>query len=121
MPKYTVLSPLLRNGERHEVNAEVEMSAKDAEPLLGHTLVLKAAAAAPDTGPTDPAKRAATVKAAIAKLDKDDKNAWMKDGRPNLDALSAAAVFRVTAAERDQALAELQPGGNQGGANTRQV
>lgn len=58
-------------------------------------------------GSADPAERMVAVKAAIAKLDKNNAALWTRDGRPNLDALSEAAGFRVTPAERDQALAEI--------------
>lgn len=110
MPKYTVKSPLDHDQERFEIGAEIELSEKDAAPLLGHTVELKVAPAG-NSGPTDPAARIEAVKVAIAGLDKDNKDIWSKDGRPKMNAVSEAAGFTVTAAERDQALAELSPGG----------
>lgn len=115
MPKYIVKSPLEHDLARFEIGAEIELSEKDAAPLLGHTVELKAAPVA-NTGPTDPAERLAAVKAAIASLDKDNKDIWSKDGRPKMNAVSEAAGFLVTAAERDQALAEMQSGGSNIGA-----
>lgn len=34
MPLYRVVAPLKFDGERHEVDAELELTAKQAEPLL---------------------------------------------------------------------------------------
>lgn len=40
MPKYKVKSPLSHDGEDFKIGATVEMSEKQAQPLLGHTLML---------------------------------------------------------------------------------
>lgn len=82
-----------------------QLEALKSEPMLVVEEAAKSGGQGGKNGPTDPAERAAAVRAAIAKLDKSDTKAWMADGRPNLDALSAAAGFRVNAADRDQALA----------------
>lgn len=82
--------------------SKTQLAAIKVEPML----VLEEAKPAKPSEPTDPAGRIAAVKAAVAKLDKADAALWTRDGRPNLDALSDAAGFRVAAAERDQALAE---------------
>jgi hypothetical protein len=113
MPKYTVKSPIKDADGRHEIDAVVDLDDKAAKPLLDEGVIEPFVEAKPsntgNAGPTDPVERIEAIKAAIAGLDKDDKRAWTKDGRPNLDALSEAAGFRVTAAERDQAFIELQP------------
>lgn len=79
-----------------------QLAAIKAEPML----VIEGAKPAKPSEPTDPAERIASVKTAVAKLDKNDAALWTRDGRPSLDVLSDAAGFRVAAAERDQALAE---------------
>ena len=45
---YVVISPLNYDGEDYAPGAEVELSAAHAEPLLGHTVRPKQAAAAAD-------------------------------------------------------------------------
>lgn len=40
MPKYKVISPLDHNGEPYPIGSTVDMSEKQAETLLGHTLAL---------------------------------------------------------------------------------
>jgi hypothetical protein len=47
MPTFRVISPLERNGERHEIGASIELDTATAEPLLGHTL--EGPLAEPDT------------------------------------------------------------------------
>lgn len=70
-----------------------------------------AAPAASESGPpvvpTDPAERAAAIKDAIGKLDKDDAALWTGTGMPKVPAIAAVTGFDVTQAERDAVWAEI--------------
>lgn len=107
MPKYTVKSPLKYDGKEYAVGAPVEMDERTAATLAG--VVEAATEKTPPAGPTDPAQRLETIKAAITRLDKDDKAQWTKGGSPHLDALEAILGWRPNALERDQAFTEMQP------------
>lgn len=58
--------------------------------------------------PTDPAERAAAIKDAIGKLDKDDAALWTGTGMPKVPAIAAVTGFDVTQAERDAVWAEIK-------------
>lgn len=53
-------------------------------------------------------QRMDAIKAAIAQLDANNAEQWLKDGRPNLDAVVALTGFNVLAAERDQAWTQIK-------------
>lgn len=115
MPKYTVKSPI-SDGERHEIGAIVELDNRIAKPLLDRGDIepfvepgSSSTGNSNNTGPTDSAERLDAIKNAIAGLDTNDKAAWTKDGRPNLDALEKSLGWRPTAGERESAWAELKP------------
>lgn len=57
--------------------------------------------------PTDPAERAAAIKDAIAKLDKDDTAAWTNSGTPKTSAIEAVTGWPVSADERNAAWTEF--------------
>lgn len=110
MPKYTVESPVKHDGTDYEIGSEIELSAKAARQLLEVGAIRQSAPASstqPNPGPDDPIARLADITMAIGMLDKNDKTAWTKDGRPNTNALSELLGWIVNGAERDQAWADL--------------
>lgn len=103
MPKYIVKSPVkLADGIRQE-GETIELD----EPSAAELIALGAVEAVKDAAP-DPAERAAVIQAAIANLDKENPENWLKDSRPVVNALSAVLGFTVSAAERDAAWQSIQ-------------
>jgi hypothetical protein len=60
--------------------------------------------------PTDPAVRVASIKEAIAKLDKADQALWTGTGMPKVPAIAAVTGWEVTQAERDAVWNEISKG-----------
>jgi len=58
--------------------------------------------------PADPAERQAAIVAAIEKLNVDNPDVWLRDGRPNASSLTEIVGWTVSAAERDAAWAAIQ-------------
>lgn len=100
MQKYIVTSPVkLPDGIRQE-GETIELDEQTAAELVALG-VLK------NTAP-DPDERAAAIQAAIAALDHENPDYWLKDNRPDAGALSAALGFTVSAGERDAAWKAMQ-------------
>lgn len=102
----TVLGRDYRSGDTFaadpaEVGGLVESGS--AEPLDG------VAAEAVSLAPTDPAARKAAILDAIAQLDADNPDVWLRDGRPDAAALAEIAGWTVSAAERNAAWAAISP------------
>jgi len=104
----TVLGKDYRSGDSFEADAAevggmVESSLVEAVGVLGR--------AAPSTpaAPTDPAKRQSAIIAAIATLDANDGDLWLRDGRPDASVLADLLGWSVSAAERNAAWAAMQP------------
>lgn len=57
---------------------------------------------------TDPAERAAAIKAAIGKLDAADTTLWTGTGMPKVPAIATVTGWEVTQQERDAVWAEIQ-------------
>ena len=119
--EYQVISTLKRDGKKFYRGEKVKLSAADAEELklLGVVKDIKLVAPSGLTEeerkaailakiPTDPAVRLTAIKAAIATLDAANASLFTKGGKPTTEALSAALGegWVVTAAERDQAVAQ---------------
>lgn len=58
--------------------------------------------------PVDPDQRQAAIIAEIGKLPLDDDTLWTNSGKPDAGALSERLGFRVSAAERDAAWAQVE-------------
>ena len=61
----------------------------------------------------DPDARRAAVKATIAQLDLSDPTHATEEGKPDATVLSDLLGWKVSARERDDAWAEMEPGQNQ--------
>ena len=109
------------DGKLHAIGEIIELTDDAAEPLLAlgrisvpasdpvpsNVVSLGDAKKKPSDSeqePSDPDERQAAILAAIDGLDKDDGNLWLKSGAPDTRALSEALGWKVTAAERDEAL-----------------
>jgi hypothetical protein len=60
----------------------------------------------------DPEARRATIKATIEQLDLSDPTHVTEDGKPDATVLSDLLGWQVSARERDDAWAEMEPGPN---------
>lgn len=108
---YQVKEPLKFDGEEFGVGDTVDMTAKQAAPLIEIGVLEEGAAtgAPPSTAaPEDDAPRIAAIKDAIQTLDTANKSLWLKDGRPDTKAITVMTGWPVSAADRDTAWAELQ-------------
>ena len=105
---YNVLQQLVHDNQRIEVGGTVNLTDEQAAPLLILAVVS-------DTGkfvqakdafgaPIDPEVRLTDIKSAIATLDPNNLDQWLKDGKPSLDAIAAITGWPVTAVERNAAL-----------------
>jgi len=56
--------------------------------------------------PTDVAQLKADILDAMQQLDTSDVTMWMKDGRPKTEALETFLAYKITAVERDEAVAD---------------
>lgn len=101
--------------ERAGLTAE-EWNAQEAErieELLAQEVELMKAEAVPanpppTVEPTEPIERQKAIIEAIGKFNVDNRNLWLKDGRPEAGALSDVLGWQVSAKERDAAWAELK-------------
>lgn len=110
---FEVATPLRHDGERYGVGEPVEMTERQAAPLLeiGALREPKGGAdAARGTGePPADAERHARLVAAIAELDPENEAHFTKGGKPECDALATVSgIESVSAKERDAAWAEYQ-------------
>lgn len=95
---YITLSPVEHDNERFEAGASIDLDDSQAEPLL------KVGAIAG----VDANARPAAIIAAIGQLDKDNPDLWLKDGKPDTNAIAEITGWSVSAAERNAAWASLQ-------------
>lgn len=105
---YRVLSPLDLDNKRYEAGKIVDIEDDHADALLSVAAVegpvdAPKAVAPVATGPTDSKVRMASLSAAIASLDPNNPDLWLKDGKPSTEAVAAAVGFAVSATERDAA------------------
>lgn len=108
MPKYTVESPLDHDGKRYEVGGSVTMEADQAKHLVDSG-VLSTSKDKADPPPTPDPATVEQIVEAIGKLDKENKDHWMKSGAPQVKALEAVLDnLTVSAADRDAAWANYQ-------------
>jgi hypothetical protein len=107
--KYKILQPIrLPEGIVKPGDKPIELSAKDAAELKALGAVEE-----DDSGqsaaPTDPAERLAHITSAIEKMDKDNADLWLRDGKPDIVAISDITGWTITAAERNAAWESMQP------------
>jgi len=130
-------TPIKHNGEQYVIDDPIELTDKQAAPLIDANAVHKARVelpgnvtklqqkSAPDqndpnrkteaTGGSDEeqlaaeqaAERVEQIKAAIATLEEGNYKHWTKDKKPDASVLSSIVGSKVSAAERDAVWAEL--------------
>lgn len=106
MKTYITIEPIRHDGKDIPPGSTIELDDKQAEALIA-CKAIEADGKAAVVAPTDPAERQAAIVAAIATLDADNGDLWLKDGKPNADAINAVLGYTVTAAERNAAWAEI--------------
>ncbi|MDH2918491.1 MAG: hypothetical protein PXX73_04780 [Sideroxydans sp.] len=94
---YSVLSPVEFDHQRYEIGAEIELEEVHAEGLLGVNAIAS----------SNQPLRAERIASAIAALDTEDSNLWLRDGKPSAEAIAAITGFVVSAAERNEAWAAI--------------
>lgn len=77
------------------------------EPMLTVTEVEIDEEVVDPSGALSKEERLAAIVNAIAQLDKEDGALWKSDGAPNAAAIGALTGFAVSAAERDEAWAQI--------------
>lgn len=98
MKQYKTLSPFRDENGSHKPDDIVNLTDKDAEELIEIGAIEAIAA---------PVNRQAEIVAAIGKLDKENPELWLKDGKPDSNAIAAITGWPVAAAERDSAWATI--------------
>ena len=98
MKNYKVISPFRDVDGTHKPGEDVSLSDSDAKELveLGAIELLPVAVAV---------DRQTEIIAAIGKMDKGNTDLWLKDGKPDTNAIAEVAGWPVLAAERDAAWA----------------
>lgn len=99
--RYKILSPVDHNKKRYEIDSIVELDDHDAEGLLKVGAIEPSDIELVD----DDQVRQDTIVAAINQLDKDNAEAWQKDGKPKVDAIVAIVGSTITVVERNNAWA----------------
>ena len=106
---YVAKSPINHDGKFIPVEGKLEMDEKNAASLVEAGVIEEAPADKKQPeGPTDHAERSAAIKDAIGKLNVDNGELWLKDGRPDAKAIEGVTGWPVSAKERDAAWAELK-------------
>lgn len=108
---YKVCDPVKHDGDRYAPGDPIELTDKQARPLLA-VGAIKQVDVAPGTqpvvAPTDPVERIAAIKAAISGLDPKNPDLWNKDGKtPDVKVLETLLGWDIKAEERNQAMQEL--------------
>ena len=109
---YNVLRPLHHNNVKYIVGETVDLEEEMGSPLVKLRVVEdtgKLAAVAPSGAPADPVLRQAAIVEAIGKLDKENTDMWLRDGKPNASSIAEITGWPVSAAERNEAWASMQP------------
>lgn len=101
---YTVLSPFKDADGIHKPGETVSLSDKDAEELVAIGAVQSDQVA----GTVD---RQAEIILAIGKLDPENPDLWLKDGRPDTSAIAEITGWLITASERNAAWEAIQAAG----------
>lgn len=100
MKTYTILLPFRdADGNHKPGDPDVQLSDSDAEELLEIGVIQELQS----TVPTDSAERQAAIIEAIGKLDTEDSDLWLRDGKPDVSALVGLLGWPVSAAERNAA------------------
>lgn len=109
MSKYRILSPIrMPDGIVKPGDPSVEWNDKDAAELIALGAIEPDTTGQPSV-PTDPAEREALIADAIGKLDPNNTDLWLRDGKPDTNAIAEITGWPVSAAERNTVWAALKP------------
>ena len=127
MSLFEVLSPIKFEGKIHKIGAFIECELQEMEEMigLGHAkeadpaviaAAEKAAAdarqaaaeAAAQAEKDAAAARQAAIVDAIGKLDPENADLWLRDGKPDTNAIADITGFAVSAADRNTAWGAVQ-------------
>ena len=106
MNQYTVLSPFKDADGIHKPGETVSLADKDAAELL-EIGSIEAAPVAAQAAVLSAADCQTAIIAAIAQMDKANIDLWLKDGKPDTNAIAEITGWPVTATERNTAWATL--------------
>lgn len=110
MKNYTILSPFKDADGLHKPgDKDISLSDADSKELVEIGAIAESAATAGSVVPTDPAERQAAIVAAIYKLDPNNADLWLRDGRPDASAIVEILGWNITATERNEAWTSMQP------------
>lgn len=119
MKTYKCVEPILHD-KPYTIESEIELSDKDAAPLLALGAISGIDQAEKTPAPEGEARTEA-IKVAIAGLDKADAALWLKDGKPQSGAISNIVGFVVSAAERDAVWETVKPAVSEPKVNDAEV
>jgi len=122
---YNVDSPVKFSGTQYhpddKENNTIELSEKEAKPLLALNAISEPSEDEPEDEPTNKSSnivnlkttpeeledRLSAIKGAVSKLDKEDKTKWTSNGMPDANVLTEMLGWKVKADERNQAWMEM--------------
>lgn len=105
MKDYKVLSPFKDADGIHKPDDTVSLSDKDADELLELGAIEESAQS---TVPADAETRQTAIIDAIGTLDPANEDLWLRDGKPDTNAIAEIIGWAVTAGERNAAWATIQ-------------
>lgn len=104
---YTVLTAI-HTDRRYEPGEMIDLGEVDAAALIAVRAIDAVAVGEVSGTPPDPDARQAAIVDAIAQLDADNPDVWLRDGKPDAAALAEITGWTVSAAERNAAWASVQ-------------
>lgn len=107
--QYIVKSAVDHDNERFEAGSPIYLEDKQAESLLAANVIEVPTGDAPVVAPTDAQERLAEIVTAIGKIDPNNTDLWLKDGKPASEAIAAVLGWPVSASERNTAWATINP------------
>jgi hypothetical protein len=109
MKTYKTIEPIHHDGKPYAPGKQIKLEDEAAAPLIASGAISEEPIKnEPGKGPDDQATREAAIIEAIGKLNVDNKDLWLKDGRPDATALTTVLGWSVTAAERDAIWAKIK-------------
>lgn len=104
---YTALSAIEHDQVRYEKDSTIILDDAQAELLYAAGAISAPTGDAVGEPPTDAAERKAAITAAIAQLDANNGDLWLRDGKPDTAAIAAITGWPLSAAERNVAWAAI--------------
>jgi hypothetical protein len=137
MALFEVLSPIKFDGEIRKIGAFIECELHEIEEMIGlghakatdpavvaaaekaaedarQAQAAAAAAAAEQAEKEAAAARQSAIVEAIGKLDPENEDLWLRDGKPDTNAIADITGFPVSAADRNAAWATVQAAAQSG-------